>query len=102
MAGERPTGALLATSQWARGFQEVPGSLPDLAPALAIFSCFRPYGAARGGSWVAARCGRVFSTDAGVRPSKSYEFIGFGAIDVTKTYKFIVFGDIDGPKPYNL
>ncbi len=32
--------------------------------------------------------------------TKPYEFIGFGAMDVTKTYKFIWFGDIHGPKPY--
>ncbi len=31
-----------------------------------------------------------------------YEFMGFGAIDVTKPYKFIWFGDIHGPKPYKL
>ena len=34
------------------------------------------------------------------RQSKPYEFIGFGAMDVTKPYKFIGFGDIHGPKPY--
>ncbi len=34
------------------------------------------------------------------RPSKPYEFIGVGEIDVTKLYKFIGFGDIHGPKPY--
>jgi hypothetical protein len=32
--------------------------------------------------------------------TKPYEFIGFGAVDVTKSYKFICFGDIHGPKPY--
>ncbi len=32
--------------------------------------------------------------------SKTYEFMGFGAMDVTKPYKFIWFGDIHGPKPY--
>ncbi len=36
---------------------------------------------------------------AAVCPSKPYEFIGFGARDVTKPYKFIWFGDIHGPKP---
>ncbi len=34
------------------------------------------------------------------RPSRPYECIGFGAMDVTKPYKFIWFGDIHGPKPY--
>ncbi len=34
------------------------------------------------------------------RPSKPYEFIGLGAMDVTKPYRFILFGDIHGPKPY--
>ena len=34
------------------------------------------------------------------RPSKPYEFIGLGAMDVTKPYKFIWFGDTHGPKPY--
>ncbi len=34
------------------------------------------------------------------RPSKPYEFIGFGAMDVTKLYKFIWFGDSHGPKAY--
>ncbi len=34
------------------------------------------------------------------RPSKPYEFIGFGAMDVTKPYSlYIWFGDIHGPKP---
>ena len=28
------------------------------------------------------------------RPSKPYEFIGFGARDVTKPYKIILFGDM--------
>ncbi len=32
--------------------------------------------------------------------SKPYEFIGFGAIDVTEPYKFTGFGVIDVPKPY--
>ena len=30
----------------------------------------------------------------------SYEFIGFGAMDVTKPYKFIEFGAMDVTKPY--
>ncbi len=34
------------------------------------------------------------------RPSQPYEFIGFGAKDVTKPYTFIWFGDIHGPKSY--
>ncbi len=34
------------------------------------------------------------------RPSKPYDFIGFGAMDVTKPYEFIWFGDIPGSKPY--
>ncbi len=34
------------------------------------------------------------------RPSKPYDFIGLGAMDVTKLYKFKGFGDIHGPKPY--
>ena len=29
-----------------------------------------------------------------------YEFIMFGAMDVTTSFKFTCFGDIDGPKPY--
>ncbi len=29
-----------------------------------------------------------------------YEFIGFGAMDVTKPYKFIRVGDIHGPEAY--
>ncbi len=29
-----------------------------------------------------------------------YEFIRFGAMDVTKPYEFIRFGDLHGPKPY--
>ncbi len=32
--------------------------------------------------------------------AKPYEFIGFGAKDVTKPYEFIGFGAMDGPKPY--
>ena len=31
--------------------------------------------------------------------TKPYEFIGFGAMDVTKTYKFIGFGAMDVTKP---
>ncbi len=33
-------------------------------------------------------------------PSNPYEFIWFGAMDVTMPYKFIWFGYIHGPKPY--
>ncbi len=33
------------------------------------------------------------------RPTKSYSFIGLGAVDVTKPYKLLLFGDIHGPKP---
>ncbi len=36
-----------------------------------------------------------------LRPSQTYEFIGFWAMDVTKPHKFIRFGSIHGPKPYN-
>ncbi len=32
--------------------------------------------------------------------SKPYEFIGFGAMDVTKPYEFIGFGAMDVTKPY--
>ena len=35
------------------------------------------------------------------RPSKPYEFMRFGAMDVTKPYKFIWFGDIPGSKTYD-
>ena len=31
--------------------------------------------------------------------TKTYEFIGFWAMDVTNPYEFIGFGDIHGPKP---
>jgi hypothetical protein len=34
-----------------------------------------------------------------IRRARPYEFIGFGAMDVTKPYRFILFGDIHGPKP---
>ncbi len=34
--------------------------------------------------------------------TKPYEFIGFGAIDVTKPYEFIGFGAIDVTKPYEI
>ena len=34
------------------------------------------------------------------RPSKPYEFISFGAMDVTKPYEFIGFGAMDVTKPY--
>ncbi len=34
------------------------------------------------------------------RPSKPFEFIRFGAMDVSKPNDFIGFGDIHGPKPY--
>ncbi len=34
------------------------------------------------------------------RPSEPYEFIGFGAMDVTKPDTFVWFGDIHGLKPY--
>ncbi len=33
------------------------------------------------------------------RTSKPYDFIEFGAAEVTKPYDFIWFGDIHGPKP---
>jgi hypothetical protein len=33
-------------------------------------------------------------------PSKPYEFIEFGAMDVPKPHELIWFGDIRGPKPY--
>jgi hypothetical protein len=36
------------------------------------------------------------------RPSKPYEFAGFGDVAVTKPYRFIWFGDIRDPKPYKL
>ncbi len=32
--------------------------------------------------------------------NRSYEFIGFGAMDVTKPYEFIGFGAMDVTKPY--
>jgi hypothetical protein len=32
--------------------------------------------------------------------TESYEFMGFGAMNVTKTYTLLFFGDIHGPKPY--
>ena len=32
--------------------------------------------------------------------AKPYEFIGFGAMDVTKPYEFIGFGAMDVTKPY--
>jgi hypothetical protein len=32
--------------------------------------------------------------------TKPYEFIGFGAMDVTKPYQCIGLGDIHGRKPY--
>ncbi len=32
--------------------------------------------------------------------SKPYEFIGFGAMDVTKSYEFIGFGAMEVTKPY--
>ncbi len=32
--------------------------------------------------------------------AKPYEFIGFGALDVTKPYEFIGFGALDVTKPY--
>jgi hypothetical protein len=35
----------------------------------------------------------------GLLPHLPYEFIGFGAMDVTKPYEFTGFGDIHGPKP---
>ncbi len=31
---------------------------------------------------------------------QAYEFIGFGAMDVTKPYEFIGFGAMDVTKPY--
>ena len=34
------------------------------------------------------------------RTTKSYEFTGFGAMDVTKPYEFIGFGAMDVTKPY--
>ncbi len=33
--------------------------------------------------------------------SKPYEFIGFGAINVTKPYEFIWLGGVHGPYPIN-
>ncbi len=44
--------------------------------------------------------GRPYRCLRNKRPSKPFEFIGFGAMDVTKSYKSIWFGDIHGPKPY--
>jgi hypothetical protein len=35
-----------------------------------------------------------------LRPSKTYEFMGFGAMDVTTPYTFIGLGDMHGPRPY--
>ncbi len=34
------------------------------------------------------------------RPSKPYDLIVFGAIDVTKSFKFKRFGNIYGTEPY--
>ncbi len=34
------------------------------------------------------------------RPSQPYEFIGFGAMDVTKLHIYMWFGEIHGPNPY--
>ncbi len=46
------------------------------------------------------RCDRVRGIpEARVYP-KPYEFIGFGAMEVTKPYKFIGFGAMDVTKPY--
>ncbi len=36
----------------------------------------------------------------GIGQRPTYEFIGFGAMDVTKPYEFIGFGAMDVTKPY--
>ncbi len=36
----------------------------------------------------------------GIHGPKPYEFIGFGAVEVTKPYEFIGFGAMDVTKPY--
>ncbi len=49
------------------------------------------------GSWD-ARAGPYVPPD--VQSCRPYEFMGFGAMDVTKPYEFIVFGAMDVTKPY--
>ncbi len=39
------------------------------------------------------------SGDCEMKSAGPYEFIGFGAINVTRHYDLIWFGDIGGPKP---
>ncbi len=49
---------------------------------------------------VAASVGMISTTGSEHPGAQPYEFIGFGAMDVTKPYQFIWFGDLHGAKPY--